>query len=241
MSKSKKNMNKFKKIGVLGGMGPVASACFYQLLLKVAQKKYDAVQDDEYPQIIINSLAIRGSSEQGMEDNILITSQLIEGVKVLENAGAEFIVIPCNSVHNVIEKLRLQTKIPVLNLIEKVSSEVKKNKSKRVLVLSSGTTDKYGLYDRLANKNVKLIKPKNNLRKKVTKLILAVMGGKNIEGAKIPVIKEIDKMFEFGQIDSVILGCTELPLAIKKQDTKVKLYDSLEILTESAINYAKND
>lgn len=234
-------MNKFKTIGVLGGMGPVASAYFYQLLLRVAQKKYDAVQDDEYPQVIINSLALSGSSEQGMEDNNLIASQLIQGIKVLEKAGAEFIVIPCNSVHNTIVKLRAQTKIPILNLIEKVSTEVTKNKSKKVLILSSETTDKYGMYDGLADKAVKLIKPKSNLRKKVTKLILAVMGDKNIEEVKISVIKEIDKMFKSGEIDGVILGCTELPLAIQNRDTKVKVYDSLEILSEVALKFARND
>ena len=98
-------MNRFKTIGVLGGMGPAASAHFYQLLLKYSQKIYGAVQDDEYPQIIINSLALTGSTEKGMEENELIVRQLSEGIKALEKSNSDFIVIPCNSVHNVINEL----------------------------------------------------------------------------------------------------------------------------------------
>ena len=232
-------MKSLKTIGVLGGMGPCASAHFYNLLLTSAQKNLGAVQDDEYPQIIINSLALKGSTEAGMENSDLITNQLIEGIKVLEKAGCDFTVIPCNSVHNSIGVLRKKSKKPIISIIEKVSEQVIKSQVKKVLVLSSETTDKYGLYDHLENYGIEIIKPNLILRKKVTKLILSVMGSSSIEKNKQPVIQDIELLYKNHRIDSVILGCTELPLAISSTDTKIKLFDSLEILADSAIEYSK--
>lgn len=234
-------MKKFKTIGILGGMGPAASAHFYQLLLKKSQEKYHSVQDDEYPQIIINSLALSGSSEQGMENNELITNQLIAGVKVLENAGADFVVIPCNSVHNVIDAIRENVSIPVISIIESVSNEVIRSKSNKVLVLCSETSKKYGLYNGLSSKKLSLIKPKKTFNNKVTKVIFSVMANKNISESAKPVIQKINNLHSSQIIDSVILGCTELPLAISQKDIKAKVYDSLEILAEIVLNYAKND
>lgn len=232
-------MKNLKTIGVLGGMGPCASAHFYNLLLTSAQKKLGSIQDDEYPQIIINSLALKGSTEAGMENSDLITSQMINGIKVLEKAGCDFTVIPCNSVHNSIDLLREKSNKPILSIIEKVSREVIKSKAKKVLVLSSETTDKYGLYDHLENYGIKVIKPEIGLRRKLTKLILSVMGSKNVNKIKMSVLKEIENLYKAKKIDSVILGCTELPLAISNFDTKIKLFDSLKILADAAIEYAK--
>lgn len=240
MKTNNKNTKKFKTIGVLGGMSHCACAHLYQLLLKSAQEKFGAVQDDDYPQIIINSIALEGASEHGMEKNNQILNQLVEGLITLENAGADFLIIACNSVHNQISELKRQTNVPIISIVEKVSEEIIKQKPKKILTLTSETTSKYGLYFGLESHGIKLVKPEADLEKKVTNLILAVMGNKDVDKVKIPVIKEIDLMYESGLIDSVLLGCTELPLAITNADTKVKLFDSLKILADAAIKFAKN-
>lgn len=232
-------MKKIKTIGVLGGMGPCASAYFYKLLLTQAQKKYEAVQDSDYPHIIINSLSLEGSDEFGMEENDLILNQLEEGIATLENAGADFIVIACNSVHNIIDKLRKSTKMPIISIIEEVAKEVTINKSHKILLLSSGTTYKYNLYDE-ALEGIQIIKPESQIQGEVTKLILSVMGSTNGDESKSKIINKTNSMYSSKQIDSVILGCTELPVVIHQQDLEVKLYDSLEILSSIAIDHAYN-
>lgn len=232
-------MNKFKTIGVLGGMGPCASAYFYQLLLILSQQKYGSVQDEEYPHIILNSLALRGSNEFGMEKKGVIKNQLIDGIKALEKANVDFIVIPCNSVHNVINELRKVSRVPIISIIEKVVDQVKVCKSKKTLILSSETTDKYGLYDHLSEERIETVKPDTKLKREMTKLICSVMGGYSGTIFKTKILKQINLMYKKGQIDSVVLGCTELPVTIQAKDTKVKLYDSLKILAESALEYAQ--
>lgn len=231
-------MKKFKTIGVLGGMGHCATSHFFQLLLKTSQKKFNSVQDDEYPQIIINSLALVGATEEGMEKNDLITNQLIEGITGLEKAGADFVVIPCNSVHNSLEKIKSNTNLPIVSIIEKVTERVLNSSTKKVLLLSSETTNKYGLYKNLYGSKVQIIKPDIELERKVTKLILAVMGSKNVSIAKKPVVNTINNLYKTKKIDSVILGCTELPVAINKHDTNAKIFDSLSILADAAIEFS---
>lgn len=234
-------MKKFKTIGVLGGMGPCASAYFYQLLLHNTQKKYQAIQDYDYPHIVINSLALNGSNEYGMEKSKLILDQLIKGVNDLENINVDFIVITCNSVHNVLDKLVKKSNKPILSIIDEVSKQVKENKSKKVLVLSSETTEKYSLYNGLTAQGIEVIQPNKKLKSQITKLILCTMGGFNAEFLKAQIIDEIQSMYWTKEIDSVILGCTELPLALKEKDIQLKVYDSLQILAESALSFAKND
>lgn len=230
---------KFKTIGVLGGMGHCASAHFYQLLLMSAQEKLKAVQDDDYPQIIINSIALEGGTEHGMEKNVLILKQLINGLKTLEKAGADFLVIPCNSVHNSINELRKNVQIPILSIIEKVKKTVINSGCKKVLLLSSETTSKYNLYQDLLISGIQIVEPEVVLKKKVTKLILSVMGNKNINEFKKPVIDEINALYKSKKIDAVILGCTELPVAITQEDVKAKAFDSLKILADSGIIFSK--
>jgi aspartate racemase len=232
-------MNKFKTIGVLGGMGPCSSAYFYQLLLTQSQQKYGAVQDFEYPHIIINSLALSGSNELGMEENELIVSQLLDGIKALESAGVDFIVIACNSVHNAIKKLREASSVPIISIIEEVTNKVENQHSKKVLLLSSETTGKHGLYDHLQKKGMEIIKPEMQLQKQVTQLIMCIMGNSDWRTTKSKIIEQINSMYSEDKIDSVIIGCTELPVAIHSNDTPVRLYDSLDILAESTLKYAK--
>ena len=218
-----------------------ASAYFYQLLLKQAQLKYNAVQDSDYPQIIINSLSLEGSSELGIEDNDLIITQLQEGIKDLERAEAQFIVIPCNSVHHTISELRKSSKVPVISIIEEVSKKVESSQFNKVLLLSSETTNKHGLYDNLQNKGIEIIEFDEKEQKYINDLILNVMSGKDFSNSKSQILEEIESLASTGKIDSIILGCTELPIAIHSIDTSVKLFDSLKILADSALDFSKTN
>jgi len=83
---------KNKVIGVLGGMGPVASSNLYAKIIKYTQQEYGAVQDFDYPPIIIYSLPLVGFDETGIVNEELVKEQLIAGVKKLESAGCELII-----------------------------------------------------------------------------------------------------------------------------------------------------
>ncbi len=232
-------MKRFKTIGVLGGIGPVATAHFYQVLLTVAQKKYSAVQDADFPHIIINSLPVVGTTEYGVDTNDdVILKQLKRGIKMLENAGAQIIVIPCNSAHGHIEKLQSEVNVPIINLIQEVVARVIKDQRKYVAILSSKIAYEKNLYYTHFQKvNILCYSPNEDLITTCTDLILNIMGGKNPDGHKEKLLKQVREMEKDG-VDGIILGCTELPVAIKKEEISSQLFDSIKILADATLEKA---
>jgi aspartate racemase len=117
-------MPKNKTIGVLGGMGPEASSNLYGKIIKYSQQEYGAVQDFDYPPIIIYSLPLLGFDETGIVDENLVKQQLIAGVKKLESAGSDLIIIGCNTVHFYYEEMQAAVKVPIFNIIEETKKKV---------------------------------------------------------------------------------------------------------------------
>lgn len=231
----------FKKIGILGGMGPEASANFYYKIIQYCQKKYHAVQDIDFPPIIIYSLPLYGFDESGIVDKKLVLKQLFHGIETLEQAGGDFIVIPCNTVHCFIDELRMKSSIPIISIMEETIKKIIKDNHNIVGLLGSETTLKLQLYQELLDKNnISFVSPSEEDNSFITKLILEIMSGKVAKKAKIDVLSIIKKM-ELQSANAVILGCTEIPLVITQKDVNITVYDTLQILAESAVDYAIND
>jgi len=232
---------KFKKIGILGGMGPEASANFYYKIIHYCQKEYQAVQDTDFPPMIIYSLPLSGFDESGIVNKELVLQQLINGIDILKNAGCDFIVIPCNTVHLFINELRMKSQILIISIMEETVKKIKQDNLVVVGLLGSDTTLKLQLYQDLLDKNnISCIFPTEEENPIITKLILEVMSGKVENKTKNNVLSIIKKM-EQQSAKAIVLGCTEIPLAISKKDANIKVYDTLQILAESAVDFAIND
>ena len=89
-----------KTIGIIGGMGPEATALFYKKIIRIFQNYYSAKYDSDYPKIIIYNVPIPDVVENCTQEEI-IKSMLISASKKLESIGADYIVIPCNTVPEV--------------------------------------------------------------------------------------------------------------------------------------------
>lgn len=230
--------NKYKAIGILGGMGPVASANLYHKLLSIAQDKYQAEQDSDYPQIILNSLSMQGFNETGFTDQNLVKKELIAGVKTLEAAGADFIIIACNTVHYFLHEMQKNVSIPILSIISETIKEVKKRKYRTVGILSSESTLKLGLYTQeLSNENIDAVAATEREQKVLNQVILNVMAGHQGEADTKGIIKIVESMRKKGA-EAIVLGCTEIPLVIGQDDIDTHLFNSSSIIAESALRFA---
>jgi len=237
------NHSKLKKpnktIGILGGMGPAASANLYQKIVSLAQEKYQAKQDYDYPPMIIYNLPLIGFDETGFTDPKLVKEQLILGVKKLEQAGSDLIIIACNTVYLFYNEMQSAINIPLINLIEETIKEVKADNKQIVGLLASQSTNKLKIYAKEINKNdIKLIEVTSQQQMIINNIILKVMAGEqSIQDAVL--LNEIIDYFKKQGADSVILGCTELPLAINQSDVVgIKLYDAVDILAKAALKKA---
>jgi len=231
-------MSRLKTMGVLGGMGPEASAEFYNLIIRLSQKKYKAIQDTDYPPTYISSLPLKDFDESGIVNKDSVLEQLITRIMTLNKIGSDFIVIPCNTVHCFIEELRSHSKVPVLSIIEETAKRILSDNLRTVGLLASETTYTMRIYDNLLQqKGIKVILPEDTDKRYITQLILEVMSGKVTTETKRNILSIINVMQDKSAM-GIILGCTEIPIAITSQDTKVPLYDTLEILAESALEYS---
>lgn len=227
---------KNKTIGILGGMGPSASADLYSRIIKYSQQKYNATQDSDYPPIIIISLAMLGFDETGIVNEKLVEEQLIDGVKKLEAAGADFIIIACNTVHFFYDQMQSAVKIPILNIVDETKKRILNFGFKKVGLFSSESTNKLKLYqDNFKKSDIEIISADNEQQKIMNEVIENVMGGKQ-EKKDVISLNKISKEYSKAGAEAVIIGCTELPLAINQSQTKIKLFDTTQIIAESAVD-----
>lgn len=230
----------FKTIGILGGMGAAASANFYQEIVKIAQEKYNATEDTDFPPMFIYNLPLSGFGETGFLDEELVKSQLIEGVKKLASIGVDFIVIPCNTVHHFFNEMQQSIKIPIISILEVTAETVQKKSYKKVGILSSRSTKEYQLYENILNqKDVATISTNEDEQKIIDKIIGSVIAGKQNMN-DVALLQQIIARFKKEGAQSVILGCTEIPLAISQKDSDIPLLSTISLLAEAALAYSFN-
>tara|TARA_B100000029_G_scaffold386191_1_gene381970 strand:- start:899 stop:1597 length:699 start_codon:yes stop_codon:yes gene_type:complete len=209
-------------IGILGGMGTQAGLDFCNKLAMLNRGKID----QKYPLFILyNKSNIPGRPENLNKYNRVLKS-LVKGCLLLEKSKCNFIVIPCNTAHYWYDDLQKKIKIPIMSMPKEVYVHANKNckKNSKIGILSTEATLKTNVYNKFFDKKFNLISPKKSLQiKSVNKAIKFVKMGKIKDAEKVikPAIKYLIKM----KCSKIILGCTELPIAIFafKSFKKIKL------------------
>ena len=209
-------------IGILGGMGTQAGLDFCNKLSKLNRGKID----QKYPLFILyNKSDVPGRPENINKYNKVLKS-LIKGCLLLQRSKCKFIVIPCNTAHYWYEDLQKKIKIPIISMPKAVYLHSKKNckKNSKIGILATEGTLKTGVYNKFFDKEFKLISPKKSIQiNSVNKAIKYVKMGKIKEAEKS--IKTAINFLIKAKCKKIILGCTELPIAIFafKSFKKIKL------------------
>jgi aspartate racemase len=225
-----------KIIGILGGMGPAVSANFLVDVMTIAQKKYGAEQDTEFPRVYLFSTALEGFNETGFENPDTARADLVKDAKKVASWGADFLVMPCNTVHFFAEDVMQASGIPLLSIITATIDRVITAGHKKVGVVSSASTRSLGLYAKaLEAKGVTPIIASDDEQKILDGIILSVMSGKQGAVEQAAMVSIIERMKNEGA-ESIILGCTELPLAIDLNQSPLPVWNTISILAEKAVD-----
>ena len=231
-------MKKNKTIWILGWMWPWASAEMYMKIIRYCQHEYWAVQDDDYPQIIINSLTLDWFNETWIVDDELVKSQLIEWVKILEKSWSDLIIIACNTVHIFYKDIKESVNVPIFNIVEETKNELIKNSYKKVWILSSQSTRDFWLYRKLLEKNnICVVTTNKEQQNNANKVIENVMGWNQNQNDTIALKRIINNMVK-EWADAIVLWCTELPLAINQIHTDHVLFDTMDILVKKSVDFS---
>ena len=198
-------------IGILGGMGTQAGLDFCNKLAMLNRGK----TDQTYPMFVLyNKSNIPGRPENLKKYNKVLKS-LIKGCVMLQKNNCKFIVMPCNTAHYWYDDLQKKIKVPIVNMQKQVYlySKKKCKKKCKIGMLSTEATIKTKVYSKFFDKNFNLINPTKSLQiKSVNKAIKYVKMGKVKEAEKAikPAINYLIKI----KCKKIILGCTELPIAV---------------------------
>jgi len=223
-----------KTVGIIGGLGPDTTAEFYLDVVFSCQKRDKTAR----PSVIIASVPLPYQIEEdAITKNVGIEKCLpflVQEAKRLEKAGAEFIVMPCNSLHLFIKEIRESVSIPVLSIIEETVKFIQKNEFHKVGIVSTSATIKNKLYENaLKQNNIGYETPDDFQQEKMGKFILNLVTGQQNNKDRESLIAIIND-FENKNIDCVVLACTDLQLLIPKHPT-LKIFDTMKILVEATV------
>jgi aspartate racemase len=219
-------------------MGPAASAEFVTRL--VAQTP--ATCDQEHiPFVLWNNPQVpdRSTSLRNEDDRPL--PFLLQGVQVLKAVGCDLIVIPCNTAHFWYDEM-IKLKVPIVHIVDSVADALRDAgvDSGTIGVMGTQATVELGLYQYKLNKAgwSCIVPSKDEMDTLVQPAIDLIKAGKVLE-AQLPIMKVVHSLIDRGA-QAVVLGCTELPLAIKiSSENGVPLINSIDSLVKSAIKHFK--
>ncbi len=215
-------------IGILGGMGTQAGLDFCNKLTILYRGKVD----QDYPLFLLynksnipgrpesigiqtGNLSNKNINKKSKKKYLSVLKSLIYGCKLLEKSNCKFIVIPCNTAHYWYWDLQKKIRLPIINMPKEVFIYTKKNCKKKssIGLLATEGTLKTGIYNKFFDKDYKLIFPNNEIQKNfVNKAIKLVKLG-NVKLANKTIRPAIDYLIK-KKCKKIILGCTELPIAI---------------------------
>ena len=227
----------YKKIGILGGMTPESTITYY---MHIVHRYHELYGDHGYPETIIVGVSFQQYEDWMMkEDWDSIEKALLEGLKTLKRAGADFAVIATNTMHILFEKLQKQIDMPLISIVDATAEAIKAEGFKKVGLIGTQFSMTKPFYrEGLKKQGIEVVTPNKEDQDYIVKVIFEELSiGKLTEESRKGYLKIIDKLVEQGA-EGIVLGCTEIPLLIRQKDTDVKVFDTATVHAEKALQYA---
>ncbi len=223
-------------LGVLG-LSPYATIDF---LRKLADET-PANKDWEHLRVIIDlntKIPSRGRALDLGEENP--STHIRDAILELKKRKADFVVIPCNTVHYFYKEITQELPVKVLNMIEENSRYIVNNfpKIRKVGILASKTTTNHGLYENFLNEHDISVINLPHEQARITQIIEEVKVGNDTDRIKNESKILVEELVKQGA-EAIILGCTELPLVINQGDFRIPILDTNKILAKSCLKIIK--
>lgn len=225
-------------LGIIGGMGPMASAVFYDMI----SSKTDASCDQENLNLILLShagmpdrtRAILSKDEAQIEE---VRSKLLADALFLQNAGCTAIAVTCNTAHYFVNMIEGELDIPFIHLIRETAEAVaSKFGAKKVAVLATDGTIETRLYqDELSKRGVIAFTPKAEVQALVMYEIYECI--KSGKAADEEIWEKIEKYVKEEGCEAAVLACTELSVVRKELSLGSFYFDPMDIMAERCLDF----
>ena len=225
-----------KTVGILGGFGPETTAQFQLKIVDLFREKKLAVR----PSMIIFNTPIFLQIENDLINNSGKVNNfipfLINGIHILEKSGADFLVLPCNTLHVLLPILKVKVDMPFMDLIQETTDSLKEKKVDKIAIIATEQTIKSNMHqNRLKLKEITPVVPTKIDQEKINRIISDLLDNKNQKKLKED-LRAIIKKFHSQGIKNILLACTDLQLIFPNIEGVI-VYDTLDILAKSTVKF----
>ncbi|MEB1808820.1 MAG: aspartate/glutamate racemase family protein [Bacillaceae bacterium] len=226
-----------KTIGLIGGMSWESSSEYYRIINEEVKKQLGGLHSAKCILYSVDFDEIERYQAEGDWESA--GKKLGEVALSLEKAGAAFIVICTNTMHKVIDYIQEKIQIPVLHIAEATANHIQKSNIKTVGLLGTKYTMEQDFYkSRIESNGLKVIIPDQGERNIVNQVIYDELClGEIRQSSKDYYQKVMESLVDKGA-EGIILGCTEIGLLVKQEDSKVPLFDTTVIHAIEAVQTA---
>ncbi|SFU91388.1 aspartate/glutamate racemase family protein [Xenorhabdus koppenhoeferi] len=226
-----------KIIGILGGMGPAATIDAMEKIIKNTPATCD---QEHIPVIAVSFPDIPDRTENILSGGESPLNKMLAVLRILEAAGAQCIIMPCNTAHYWHDELKASTKIPFLNIVEVTCNKIVSEGVNNVAILATTGTIKTELYqERLKKDNVNYVVPDDIQQGIIMESILAYKSG---DGEKAyQLIESVITQLKNVGVERFIMGCTEIPLILSGHGYQDEYIDATDELVKMAVAWSYLD
>ena len=221
-----------KTIGIIGGMGPLATVELFRLI--VSETKSES--DQEHIHILIdNNPQIPDRTNAILNNGTSPVPQIVASAKRLESMGADFLIMPCNTSHYFADEIAREINIKLLNMVEATVKSLAADGVKKFGLLATTGTVKGGVYSRFSEPlGLEMLLPNEEEQEEVMRFIYSGVKAGNVNYDVSDFVRIVDRLLDEGA-ETLILGCTELPLGKRMYGLDFPSLDTLKILAEASI------
>ena len=226
-----------KTIGMIGGMSWESSAEYYRMVNEEVKRQLGGLHSAKIILFSVDFNEVERCQSEGRWDDA--GEILGEAAYSLEKAGADFIVICTNTMHKVIDQVYQKTSLPILHIADETAAQIKKLGIKKVGLLGTKYTMEQDFYkSRIQSENIEVLIPDEKDRDLINKTIFNELCLGTILPSSKDYFKRVIEGLSAEGAEGIILGCTEIGLLIKQEDTAIPLFDTTFIHAHGAVEKA---
>ncbi|MBB6444093.1 aspartate/glutamate racemase family protein [Bacillus benzoevorans] len=225
-----------KKVGIIGGIGPESTVDYYQSIIAKVQERVGS--KEVLPELFINSINMYKLFQLLTNGQIKeLIDYLADAVQELKNAGADFVVMSGNTPHIVFGEVQQKVQIPMISIVEETLLNVKMGGLQKIGLIGTKFTMENDFFKiPFAAENRKIIVPNEAEQKFIHKKIVEELeNGLVNKETKEQFLEIIEQMVKRDGVHGIILGCTELPMLLQKEDLAMPVFNTTEIHVEKIV------
>jgi len=226
-----------KTIGLIGGTGWPSTLEYYRIINEETNKRLGGLNS---ARCILNSFNYEYINQCNLrEDHEGVYKFILDAAVRLKTAGADFIVICANTMHQYVERLDEEIKLPIVHIADATAAEIKKQGLTTIGLLGTKFTMEMDFYTkRLSDAGIKSIVPEKQERLFIHNAIMNELLKEIFKPkTKKKFLEIISNLWQKGA-EGIVLGCTEIPLLIKQEDTRLPVFNTLQLHAKAAVDFA---